>query len=268
MNELADDNTKVIHVDINGKVFNRRYKNTFSIESDIKTFVSKMLNFYPMTFRLDLIEEIKKESPWAVDNFENDLTIPIGPHRALADLQNASSKDVRFVTDIGEHMLFSLHYLTIENNNFSIDLGLGSMGSGIGQAIGMCLGDGRPTICICGDGGFQMHGFEILTAIKHNLPIVFAIFNDARYNMVHHGFQFQFGREVVSGETGYIDFVKIAHALGIDGYKVTTPGQISPILLNYYFEQSKPVILDIRINKDICLVGAGRDEALKSMGGS
>jgi acetolactate synthase I/II/III large subunit len=269
MSELADSNTKVVHVDLNEKVFNRRYHNTLSVVADVKEFALSLINGFRSRKcnSLELIKEIKQQPPWSVKNFEQDITIPISPHRAIADLQHSAPSNIRFVTDIGEHMLFSLHYLTVGPKDFSIDLGYGSMGSGIGQAIGMCLGDKRPTICICGDGGMQMHGMEILTAIKHRLPMVFAIFNDARYNMVHHGFQNVLGREVCSGQTEYIDFVKLAHALGIDGYQINNPGEINYTLMHGWLQQG-PTILDIRINKDIHLVGAGRDEALKSMGGS
>ena len=69
-------------------------------------------------------------------------------------------------TDIGEHMLFSLHDLTAHApDTFQIQLNLGSMGSGIAGAIGLALADrSRPVVCICGDGGMQMLGMEALVA--------------------------------------------------------------------------------------------------------
>ena len=139
------------------------------------------------------------------------------------------------------------------------------MGSGICQAIGMCLGDKRPTICVCGDGGIQMHGMEVLTAIKHKLPIIFAIFNDGRYNMVHHGFRFMYGREEKIGYTDMIDFVKMFEAMGVPGALITSPNQINQELISSFLNNG-PAILDIRINKDIKIKGAGRNEALKQMG--
>ena len=258
--------TKLIHVDLNPKVFNRKYKTTLGIVTDIGYFVDLMLAEPSKPIREDLVSQIKETEPYAVKDFWKDQSVPITPHRALADLES-SGLDARFVTDIGEHMLFCLHYLTpLKHKDFSIDLGLGSMGSGICSSIGMCLGDRQPTIVVCGDGGMQMHGMEILTAIQHNLPMVFAVFNDARYNMAHHGFRFNFGRQETFGQTNYIDFVKWAESLGIRGHLIEKPGEINQGLILGAFRSNKPVILDIRINRDIKLAGAGRVEVLKTMG--
>ena len=265
--EFIGQNTKLIHVDFNSKVFNRKYKTHLPILSDIGYFCDRWRQLNYRCQNDYNIRELKKTSAFDVSDFDKDYSFPIAPHRVLADLENSCPDNTRFVTDIGEHMLFCLHYLTISGKkDFSIDLGLGSMGSGICTAIGMCIGDRKPTICICGDGCFQMHGMEILTAIKHNLPIVFVVFNDARYNMVSHGFNSLFGLNESPGQTNVIDFTKIAEGLGIRGYRIEQAGQIHPSMMSNLLQDSKPTILDVRINKEIRIKGAGRIEALKHMG--
>ena len=262
--EYIGEQTKLIHIDLNSRVFNRKYPTEIGIISDLKTFCDQFneIGYLPVD-RQNIKDNI---SPFDVASFREDGSFPIAPHRVLAELESSCPDNVRFVTDIGEHMLFCLHYLTItKDRKFSIDLGLGSMGSGICQSIGMCLGDRRPTICVCGDGCFQMHGMEILTAIKHNLPIVFVIFNDARYNMVSHGFNFSFGLKLNPGQTNYIDFIKLAEALGIKGAKITEAGQINSRMMDILLNNG-PAILDVRINKEIRIKGAGRNEVLKHMG--
>jgi acetolactate synthase-1/2/3 large subunit len=264
--ELIDQNTKLIHIDNNSKVFNRKYPAEIAICCDLKTFCYDF-KWAGHHFPSRLPIAAKQISPFDVADFREDDSFPIAPHRALADIEASIPSNARLLTDIGEHMLFCLHYLTIDQQKkFSIDLGLGSMGSGICQAIGMALGDKRPTICICGDGCFQMHGMEILTAIKEELPIVFAIFNDARYNMVSHGFNHTFGLNESPGQTNYIDFVKLAESLGILGIKIEQAGEISPALISGLLNKKVPSILDIRINKEIRIKGAGRNEVLKLMG--
>lgn len=268
--EFANANTKIIHVDLDKKVFNRKYQTTIGVVEDIQVFCDTLMATFDASqnkFDLSIIQEIKKSSPYDVSDFHIDDSLPIAPHRAIYQLQQSSASNVRFVTDIGEHMLFALHYLEIDQQDlFSIDLGLGSMGSGIGQAIGMCIGDRNPTICIVGDGCMQMHGMEILTAIKYKLPIIFAVFNDARYNMVYHGFNFLFGRKENLGQTDFIDFAKFAESLGIPGFQINTPQELNYHFLEACFVSGGPVILDIRINKNIRIKGAGRNEALKHMG--
>lgn len=264
--QIIGPETKLVHVDINKRVFNRKFKTEIAFHTNIKRFVRDwmQLGYEPrIEFNLD---EIKSQSAFDVPDFRTDSNIIIAPHRLLADIEAACPPGIRFVTDIGEHMLFALHYLTIKDGNqFSIDLGLGSMGSGIGQAIGMCLADRRPTVCIVGDGCFQMFGMEVLTAIKHKLPIVFVIFNDARYNMVSNGFKCIFGLDTNPGQTDIIDFTQIASALGAKGVKIEKPGEITAIM-NALLQYGSPVIVDARIDKDVHIKGAGRIEVLQHMG--
>lgn len=265
--QIIGPETKLIHVDINNRVFNRKFKTEFAFHSSIRVFVRDwmQLGYEPrIEFNLD---EIKSQSAFDVPDFRTDKNLVIAPHRLLADIEASCPSGVRFVTDIGEHMLFALHYLTIKDGNqFSIDLGLGSMGSGIGQAIGMCLGDRKPTVCIVGDGCFQMYGMEILTAIKHKLPIAFVIFNDARYNMVSNGFKCMFNIDTSPGQTDFIDFVKVAEGMGAKGFRIEKPGEIDCMTMNAIFEYGSPVIIDARIDKEVHIKGAGRIEVLKHMG--
>jgi acetolactate synthase-1/2/3 large subunit len=184
----------------------------------------------------------------------------------IADLQAAAGPDTTFVSDIGEHMLFALHYLTIEERQrFVIHLGLGSMASGIASSIGQALADpSRRVICICGDGGMQMAGTELLVAVKHRLPVVFAVFNDARYNMVFHGYRMTFGREE-PWDAPPVDFVQFARSLGARGACIRTPGEISRELLDELTAGGSPCVLDIRHDASIRIRGDGRIEALRQM---
>jgi acetolactate synthase-1/2/3 large subunit len=188
------------------------------------------------------------------------------PHRAVADLQAAAGPDARFVTDIGEHMLFGLHYLTADRpDTFSIQLGLGSMGSGICSAIGLALGDpSRRVVCICGDGGMQMVGMEVLVAAREKLPVVFAVFNDARYNMVYHGFKALTGH-APAWETPWVDFVMWARSMGIKALRVNHPGELTAARLDRLTDGGGPIVLDMRIDRNVRLKGAGRVEALRHM---
>jgi acetolactate synthase-1/2/3 large subunit len=162
-------------------------------------------------------------------------------------------------------MLFALHYLTAKGpDRFVINLGLGSMGSGICSAIGLALGDPEHrVICICGDGGMQMAGMEALVAIKENLKIVFAVFNDARYNMVYHGYKQVFGR-AARWESSWIDFAAWARALGVPAARINHPGEITKSLIQALTERG-PAVLDIRVDRGLRVAGGGRNEELLRM---
>jgi acetolactate synthase-1/2/3 large subunit len=139
------------------------------------------------------------------------------------------------------------------------------MASGICSAIGHAFGNrDRRVVCICGDGGMQMAGSELLVAVKLKLPIVYAVFNDARYNMVYHGYKQQFSNEA-PWDTPWVDFVEWAHALGMPGARIEQPGQITAELLDRLTASGRPAVLDIRHDAEVRIRGAGRVEALQQM---
>jgi acetolactate synthase-1/2/3 large subunit len=266
------DGGALFHVDTNPAVFHRNLPARIGIVADAGAFIETMADVVAEHgFRngrsTALVRELRANtSPFEVAHFEQDDWPTLRPHRAIADLERAAGPDARFVTDIGEHMLFALHYLTASGpDSFSIQLGLGSMGSGICSAIGLALGDpSRRVVCICGDGGMQMAGMEALVAVRERLPVVFAVFNDARYNMVYHGFRSLTGREA-PWDTPWVDFALWARALGMPGLRVNHPGELTAGQLERLTRGGGPVVLDMRIDASVRLAGAGRVEVLQHM---
>lgn len=172
-------------------------------------------------------------------------------------------KNAIYTADMGEHLGVALHYLRVgEHADFLTCLGFGSMGSGIGAAIGYQMGaPNRRTFAICGDGGFLMFGNELATAVQHNLSTTFVIINDSRLNMVHHGMSDLFGR-TPDFTTQPIDFAELARSMGAIGHIVHTKAGLRAGLA----AQGGPVVLDVRIDPDIRLGGNQRVAALKQFG--
>jgi acetolactate synthase-1/2/3 large subunit len=263
---------RLVHVDRDASVFHRNLPAHIGVVSDVGAFIDAM---YDVVGEYGLhngrataqIRHLRATtSAFEVKDFESDDAPNLRPHRAVADLERAAGPNARFVTDIGEHMLFALHYLTAKSPDaFNIQLGFGSMGSGICSAIGLALGDpSRPVVCICGDGGMQMVGMEALVAVRHKLPVVFAVFNDARYNMVYHGYRFVFGHEA-PWDSPCVDFVLWARSMGIAGLRINHPGELNAARLNRIMQAGGPLVLDMRIDREVRLTGAGRNEALQQM---
>ena len=258
---------RLVHVDLNAAVIGRNLPTALGVVADLGAFaddlqalvVSEGLRHGKSQA---VMRELRHGSPCEHGNFAVDSSARIKPQRAIADLQAAVPENTAFITDIGEHMLFALHYLTARTpDSFTIHLGLGSMGSGISGAIGLALADpDRPVVCVCGDGGMQMVGMEALVALKYRLPIVFAVFNDARYNMVYHGYRQVFGREA-EWESPWTDFAAWARSMGMAGLRINHPGEITTEQLARLRANRVPVVLDIRIDRDVKLTGGGRNEA-------
>jgi acetolactate synthase-1/2/3 large subunit len=261
---------ELIHVDLDARVFNRNLNTRLGVVADVGEFAEAMLECVK---RLGLrhgeigreVKALRQESAFDEPRFAEDEASIISPYRALADLERAAGADARFVTDIGEHMLFALHYLTARGpDRFLINLGLGSMGSGICSAVGLALGDPeRLVVCVCGDGGMQMAGMEALVAQREGLRVVFAVFNDARYNMVYHGYRQLYGH-APPWETDFIDFAGWARSLSIPSARINHPGEITSSLLDALTQQG-PAVLDIRIDRRLQVAGGGRNEALLRM---
>jgi acetolactate synthase-1/2/3 large subunit len=265
-------NGKLIHVDHDARVFHRNLPAHIGVVADVRAFVEALVDVVERRGlhhgnATSLVRNVREaRSPFERPDYDSDDAPTLRPHRAIADLERAAGADARFVTDIGEHMLFALHYLTARGPDaFSIQLGFGSMGSGICSAIGLALGDpSRRVVCVCGDGGMQMAGMEALVAVRERLPVVFAVFNDARYNMVFHGHRFVFGREA-GWDSPVVDFAAWARSMGIPAARINHPGELTGKRLDALAGGGGPVILDLRIDRDVRLTGAGRNEALQHM---
>jgi acetolactate synthase-1/2/3 large subunit len=261
---------RLVHVDLDAAVFNRNVPTALGVVGNVGEF-ARELELYASRRGLKnpkgaaLSRQTRALPAHDIEDFESDASEPIAPHRVISELQRGALPGTRFVTDIGEHMLFALHYLTAQSlDDFHIQLNLGSMGSGIAGAAGLALADPeRPVICICGDGGMQMAGMEVLTSIKERLPIIYAVFNDARYNMVFHGMTQIFG-DSEAYDTPLVDFESWAQSLGLAAATVRTPGRI-PSLLRRFQRSRRPALLDIRIDREVRIRGGGRVEALQHM---
>lgn len=264
------DGGELVHVDLDPRVFSRNLPATLSVVADAGSFARGLRR---ASERLGLRNDraaaeataVRLDPAFDVERFRSDEAETIAPYRALADLEAAAGPDARFVTDIGEHMLFALHYLTATDpGRFTIHLGLGSMGSGIGSSVGQALGDSsRPVVCVCGDGGMQMAGMEVLVALKERLRILFAVFNDGRYNMVYHGYRQVYGRDA-SWAMPTVDFTAWASALGLPSVRIERPGELTPELFRRLTRHG-PAVLDLRIDARIPFGGGGRNEALLRM---
>ncbi len=138
---IAPEGT-LIHVDLDPTVFNRNVPTRLGITCELGAFARRLRE---MTREMSLgnrqaafvMAEATEAPPFDNERFRSDDQAQIAPHRVIHDLEAAVGPHATYVTDIGEHMLFALHYLTASGpNSFAIHLALGSMASGICSAIG------------------------------------------------------------------------------------------------------------------------------------
>ena len=189
------------------------------------------------------------------------------PARVMSLLQRYFPTDTIFTSDIGEHLMFALHYLKVDMpDGFLAGIGLGSMGSGIGMAVGAKYASPeRPVVSICGDYGFQMFGMELNTCVQYNIGVVFAVLNDGRMRMVEAGFERVYGRHL-SVDGPAVDFAALASAHGALGVVIRTAEDFAK-LGPEVFQGVKPVVLDIRTDPGVMFANDGRNQQLSNFTG-
>ena len=190
--------------------------------------------------------------------------VPLKPQRVLAAL-SAAYPDAIFCSDIGEHLTLALHYLRVDGpDRFHAMAGLGSMGSGIGMAIGTKRArPDRTVVAICGDGGLAMHAGEILSCVESEIGVIFAVFNDGRWNMIHHGFSTVYGRVPPALPSRVANLAGVAAAFGARSAIVRTPDELSVEALRSHLDTRLPTVLDIRIDPSESLTGESRAAAIR-----
>lgn len=175
---------------------------------------------------------------------------PHDPRAVVRALQDAFGPDAIFTGDIGNHMLFAAQNLRINRQDgFFVALGLGGMGSGIGNAIGLQAGHGRShqVVAICGDGGTLMVGNELATCARYKIPLVLAVFNDGQLGMVQHGAERVYGRSL-SWEHPALELVQYATALGCEAVTINDLADLQQAAAR---DRSGPLLLDIPVNPDL-----------------
>ena len=192
------------------------------------------------------IETISEEHPLKYN--EEGLT---GPY-VIEQIYKVTEGNAIITTDVGQHQMWAAQYYRYKDpRTFLSSGGLGTMGYGVGAAIGAKVG--RPdkvVLNIAGDGCFRMNMNEIATAARYNIPIIQVVINTMC------SVWFASGRHC-STENDYsqtilndgVDFVKVAEALGAEGIRVTKKEEVAPAV-EKTIALGKPVVLDCVIDCD------------------
>ncbi len=195
---------------------------------------------------------------------EPEATAPLHPGFVLRALQRALPPTAIFTVDIGEHAAFAVHYLRVETaDRFHLNAGLGSMGSGLGSAIGIKLArPDVPVVAIVGDGGFAMHAGELLTCVEAGIGVVFVVFNDGCYRMCDLGFDAVYGRRPRGLPSTRVDLAAVASAMGAVSVRVEHASDLPDLT-----PSRRPIVLDVRIDTRQQLSLGTRTASIKHFAG-
>jgi acetolactate synthase-1/2/3 large subunit len=162
--------------------------------------------------------------------------------------------DALIFSDIGGHMLFNVHHLTIRpQQRFVLNLGFGSMGHGTAAPVGAALAQpGRPVIAIIGDACFTMNGMELLTAREYGVPVVWIVENNQMHGITWHGSKRvgdgQPMESIVYRQPLYI--AGMARAMGLEVFIVDEPGQMAGALADA-LATGRAAVIDVRVDPNV-----------------
>lgn len=260
------------------------------IVADAKAAINELIPLAQELYTKKLVNQIKA---W---NKEYPVTAPssveggISPQAIFENLNKAFTEGI-FLTDVGQHQMWTTQFLEMNKNKQLITSGgLGTMGFGLPAAIGAQLGNpDKRVVCIAGDGGVQMTIQELATAVQLELPITLVIINNGFLGMVRQMQQFFHDknysgtclrkRKSCEGKCNFDgsnipeccppytpDFIRLAESYGAYGIRVTDEDKLSDAFEEAKKNTDAPTIIEILIDfKDVVLPMVQGGKALDNM---
>jgi len=243
---------KVLHIDIDAAEIDKNICTAYSIVGDVKKVLS-LLN--PLLKKQDCTEwknrvsELKAKYP----NVQREASGALEGQYVIQRLSALAADKAIFVTDVGQHQMWACLNLQIEEpRKFITSGGLGTMGFGLGAAVGAAVANpGVPVINIAGDGCFRMNSIELATAVEYDLPVIEVVINNHVLGMVRQWQKLFFGKRysATSLHGKVTDFVKLSEAYGAVAFNVTTPEEVDDAILKA-LALKKPCVINCEIGQD------------------
>lgn len=242
-------NAKILQLDIDPAEINKNIKVDASIIGDVKIILRKLnAKLDPVNHDewIAHIERMKDMYPLRYD--KNTLTGPF----IVQTINEVTQGDAIIVTEVGQHQMWAAQYYQYRHPRTLLTSGgLGTMGYGLGAAIGAKMGCREKTVInIAGDGCFRMNMNEIATATRYNIPVVEVIINNHVLGMVRQWQTLFYGKrysQTILNDG--VDFVKVSEAMGAKAYRVTQKEELEPVLREA-ISLNIPVVIDCQISCD------------------
>lgn len=243
-------NAKIIHVDIDASEIQKNISVELGITGSMKLILQRLIEELPQQSHPDWMAEVKAMQEKTAQ-LEAQKPGELTPFTAIDAIAAVADKDTIIATDVGQHQMWTAQRYPFETpRTFISSGGLGTMGFGLGAAIGAATATGKKTVLVTGDGSFGMNLNELATAVSNQTPVIVFIMNNGVLGMVRQ-WQTLFYDKHYSNTTleRKTDFVKLAEAFGLPGYRAMNLAQLQEILPKA-FAESGPVLIDCAIDCD------------------
>ena len=246
-----DEYTKkcmTVHIDIDRAEIGKNVNPDVSMWGDVKEILKELLAVIPHYHHPEWVSQIEE--------YKNAEVLPkqkeFGPRPIIEEVNKHCGPDTVVATDVGQHQMWTMQYYHFEKPRTLLTSGgLGTMGYGLGAAIGGCIAcGGRRTVLFTGDGCFGMNLNEMATAVSQWLPITIVIFNNNVLGMVRQWqtifYDGHYSQTTLDRQT---DFPALAKAFGAEGYSAFTISDLQAAL-DAADQSDGPVLIDCHIDMD------------------
>lgn len=242
-------NAKILQIDIDPAEINKNIETDASIIGDVKMILRKLNARLDPQNHDEWVAHIERMKDMYPLHYNKEILT--GP-AIIEGIYNVTQGDAIIVTEVGQHQMWAAQYYKYKNpHTFLTSGGLGTMGYGLGAALGAKMGKkDKKVFNIAGDGCFRMNMNEIATATRYNIPIIEVIINNHVLGMVRQWQDLYYGKRyshtILNDQ---VDFVKLAEAMGAKAYRVTKKEELEPVLKEA-MELDIPVVIDCQIHCD------------------
>lgn len=240
---------KIIHIDVDGSELSKTVNAVCGLRGDVKLTLQQLIPLVNKSEKPEWQSEIAKfrrEEQEYSDNREG-----MTPRRVINTLNKYLGENTAVCTDVGQHQMWTAQNASFKTpRRFVSSGGLGTMGFGLGAAIGAAFGTKERSVLVTGDGSFGMCLNELATAVSYNVPVVILIMNNGVLGMVRQWqtlfYNKHYSNTILDRKT---DFVALAKAFGADGEKAATPDELENAFKKA-FGCNGPFVIDCSIDKD------------------
>jgi acetolactate synthase-1/2/3 large subunit len=250
LSEFCPDAAK-IHIDIDPAEFNKIIRPDVSLEGDARMVVEDLL---PLVEKCDSSEWLKQIAAWRKQYpLKYVKKGGLKAQYVLDRLDKLGGRDAIITTDVGQHQMWAAQFcLTTKNRHWLSSGGAGTMGFGVPSAVGAQFANPDKKVwTVVGDGGFQMTMCELATAALHKLPIKILIINNRYLGMIRQWQELFYDNRLSGADLeGNPDFVKLAGAFGIKGWRIKRSGDVDRVIKAAMDYTAGPCLIDAEVVKE------------------
>ena len=242
-------NAKILQIDIDPAEMNKNIIIDQGVVGDIKAVLRKLNEVLPQQDHAEWMKKIQDyKEKYPLKYHEGVLTGPF----VVEEIYRQTKGDAIITTEVGQHQMWAAQYFKYTKPRTLLTSGgLGTMGYGLGAAIGAKTGcPDKTVINVAGDGCFRMNMNELATAVRHEVPVIEVVINNHVLGMVRQ-WQDLFYDERYSATVlrDAVDNVKLAEAMGAEGMRATTQEEFREAFAKA-LASGRPVLIDCMIDCD------------------